>query len=233
MLQITAELHCHTTYSDGWASPQACIRWARRQGLQAVAITDHNTAEGVLSYWSAPLQDGVLVIPGEEISTEVGHVLAYFVKETIQPGYFADVLKEIRAQKALAFMAHPYHIPLGNRWRRRRIFKLTEQQLMQLDGIEVENGHNRSAANRLAWELAGTRRLPAISGSDAHLPLEIGNVRCQMDVREHSLAAVRAAFLTPGNVHPQRRRWNAYGVYLLTGVLNKVQRRHYAWRVTP
>ena len=230
MLQINAELHCHTTYSDGFASPKNCVRWAARKGLQVLAITDHNTAEGGLPYWDNPLQDGVLVIPGEEISTEIGHVLAYFVRETISPGPFEQVIAQIRSQNALAFMAHPYHIPLGNRWRRKEVFKLAPEQLSLLDGIEVENGHNRGAANRMAWTLAQNKHLTALSGSDAHHPMEIGNGRCQLEVSELSHPAVRAALLDKNQVRPQPRRWNAYGVYLLMGVLNKITKKKYAWK---
>ena len=227
MPSFFAELHCHTAYSDGWASPEGCIRQARKRGLQILAITDHNTAEGGLPYWESPLQDGVLVVPGEEVSTDAGHLLAYFVKETISPGPLDDVLAQVRAQNALAFMAHPWHIPLGNRWRKRRIFKLSDARLSRLDGIEVENGHNRSAANRLAWQLAADRKLTAIAGSDAHFPPEIGNARCKVTMPDLSFASLRAALLHRDSVTPLPRRWNAYGVYLFVGLLNKVQRRRY------
>ncbi len=230
MLQVAAELHCHTRFSDGWASPQACIRQAQRKGLHVLAITDHDTAAGGLPYWQSPLQDGVLVIPGEEISTDIGHVLAYFVRETIPPGPFETVIQTVREQGGLAFLVHPYQIPLGNHWRKKQIFKATPKQLGLLDGIEIINGHNRAMANQLAVRLAQEGSYTAIAGSDAHLPLEIGNVRCLLEIPEFSYAAVRQALTGKDQIRPQRRRWNAYGIYLLIGVLNKLQKRRYVWK---
>ncbi len=133
-MEITAELHCHTTFSDGFASPERCIRQAARRGLQVLAISDHNTAEGAVPFWQHPIQHGVLVIPAEEVSTDLGHVLALFVRQTITPGRFDQVLADIQAQDALPFMAHPYHIPLGNRWRHKPIFKLGSKEIWKTGG---------------------------------------------------------------------------------------------------
>lgn len=232
MAEIRAEFHCHTHYSDGFASPQTCIRHAARKGLQVLALTDHNTAEGALRYWKQPLQQGVLVIPGEEVSTDVGHVLALFVHASITPGPFETVLRHIREQEALAFIAHPYHIPLGNLWRRHRILKASPEQLCLPDGIEVINGHNRTPANRLAQALARTYRLCPIAGSDAHFPWEIGNASTYLQVSELTYDAVRQA-LFKHHTQPQARQFNAYPVYLLVGLLNRVRKQKYAWKPIP
>lgn len=226
-----AELHCHTTFSDGWATPDACVRQAARRGLQILALTDHNTAAGALPYWQQPLQDGVLVIPGEEVSTELGHVLAFFVQATIAPGPFKTVLAQIREQGAIPFMAHPYHIALGNRWRKKPIFKLNPAYLHQLVGLEIHNGHNRTPANRLAASLAEEKKLPRISGSDAHLPWEIGNARTRFDLPRLTLDAVKAALLQ-GRMQALPRQFNAFPVYLAVGLMNRLTGRRYAWRPT-
>lgn len=228
-MEISAELHCHTRFSDGAADPADCVRAAARRGLSVLAITDHNTAEGGLPYWNAPVQYGLLVIPGEEISTDRGHLLAYFIHETVPPGPFERVLAEVHRQGALAFMAHPYHIPLGNRWRRRPLFHLLPGQLALLDGIEVENGHNRAGANTLAWALAGRERLRAIAGSDAHYPFEIGNARTILDVRDLSHPAARAA-LSEKYPRPLPRRLSAAAIYYWVGIKNRLSGQHYAWK---
>jgi predicted metal-dependent phosphoesterase TrpH len=226
---VRAELHCHTTASDGVLSPSSCIRRAARVGLQVLAITDHNTADAALEFWNAPLQQGVLVIPGEEISTEVGHVLAYFVRQTIPPGPFKQVIAEVRRQGALAFMAHPYHIPLANRWRNKKLTLLQPEQLPLLDGIEATNAHNRPPANRLAQQLVQQHNLLSISGSDAHFPWEIGNAVTELDLPEFSLTGARQA-LDEGCVHPLPPHYNAYPYYLLIGMLNRITRRGYSWK---
>jgi predicted metal-dependent phosphoesterase TrpH len=228
---VQAELHCHTSFSDGFASPERCIRAASRRGLRVLAITDHNTAEGVLSYWDQSLIDDVMIIPGEEVSTDRGHVLAYFVRETIPPGRLKEVLDQISAQGAIAYLAHPYHIPLGNRWRSRAIFQLEDRHVSRFAGIEVENGHNRSQANRMATSLARRMQIKEISGSDAHIPVEIGNARTQIELESFDYSGVRRALIS-GRTQALPRRFNAYPIYLLTGILNKLTRRRYAWETS-
>lgn len=226
-MDLYAELHCHTRYSDGLASPEDCVRSASRKNLQILAITDHDTAQGGLPYWEAPIQHGVLVIPGEEISTDLGHVLAYFVRKTIKPGPFIEVLGEIQKQNALAFMAHPFHIPLGNLWRKKQIFKMSESQIKLLTGLEVENGHNRSSANQMAVKLAQEMSLPAIAGSDAHFPFEIGNVRTRLRVDELTHDSIYEALSSWQALSVFPRKLNAYPVYLFIGMLNRFFGRRY------
>ncbi len=222
-----AELHCHTTFSDGLASPDDCVVAASRKQLQILAITDHDTAEGGLSYWEEPVQHGVLVIPGEEISTDLGHVLAYFVRKTIKPGPFIEVLDEIRAQNALAFMAHPFHIPLLNRWRKKRIFRMSDSQVMLLTGLEVENGHNRASANQMARKMAQQMSLPSIAGSDAHFTFEIGNARTRILANDLTHVAIYEALSSWQTLSFFPRQVNAYSVYLFTGILNRFFGRRY------
>ncbi|RJX41019.1 PHP domain-containing protein [Paenibacillus pinisoli] len=76
-----ADLHTHTTASDGMYAPEEVVRRAKLAGLSAVAITDHDTIAGVEAAVAAGEQAGIAVVPGAEISTVTGrsdiHVLAY------------------------------------------------------------------------------------------------------------------------------------------------------------
>jgi predicted metal-dependent phosphoesterase TrpH len=228
MIDLRAELHCHTRFSDGRCSPEECIRHAARRGLQVIAITDHNTAEGGLPYWKAPDAD-ILVIPGEEISTDRGHLLAYFVRETIPPGPFEKVIAAVQEQDALGFMAHPIHIPIGNRWRKKPTCHIYEEDFQHLDGIEIENGHNRSKANRRARMIADQYGIPSISGSDAHFSLEIGNAETILTAKDRSLDAVREA-LESGHFRALPRRFSGFPFYLAVGLMNRLARQHYAYK---
>ena len=58
-----ADLHCHTYYSDGELSPQAAAEEAARIGLRALAITDHDTMEGLKELKGVP---GLEIVPGIE-----------------------------------------------------------------------------------------------------------------------------------------------------------------------
>ncbi len=228
-LIVEAELHCHTIYSDGLSGPDACIRSAAKKGLSVLAITDHNTAEGALPYWQESLQQGILVIPGEEVSTEIGHVLVYFVRQTILPGKFISVINQAHQQGAICFMAHPFHIPLGNGWRKQPVFRLKDEHFPYLAGLEVENGHNRKQANFLAKRLAAEKSIRSISGSDAHHIIEIGNARTELVIKDLSTEGVRQA-LTDGDLCALPRRFNSYPMYLGIALINRINAQKYSWK---
>ena len=85
--QIRAEFHCHTVYShDSSNRIQQLVAAAHESGIARLAITDHNTIQGALL---AKELDPELVIVGEEILTEQGELLAYYVKEEIPKGLSA------------------------------------------------------------------------------------------------------------------------------------------------
>jgi len=80
--QGRADLHNHTTASDGTNSPADQVRWAAGQGLSALGITDHDTIAGWAEAQRAGDEAGIEIVPGCELSTEVGkaevHILAYY-----------------------------------------------------------------------------------------------------------------------------------------------------------
>jgi len=78
------DLHVHTTASDGTLTPSECVLRAKELGLAAIAITDHDTADGVADACEQGRKCGVEVIPGIEISAdylgiEGVHILGYFI----------------------------------------------------------------------------------------------------------------------------------------------------------
>src|SRR5947199_9829043 len=78
-----ADLHLHTTHSDGTYTPAEVVELGRRSGLSTLAITDHDTLGGVGPARAAAEGSGVEVVPGVEITAEHRgrelHLLAYFV----------------------------------------------------------------------------------------------------------------------------------------------------------
>jgi len=77
------DLHLHTTASDGVMSPSEIVRYAKTKGLQAIAITDHDTIEGLEEGLSEGERIGFEVIPGIEISAVHSpgsmHLLGFFL----------------------------------------------------------------------------------------------------------------------------------------------------------
>lgn len=81
--ECPVDLHTHTTASDGSLSPEDLVYLARSEGLCAIAVTDHDTTNGVIRAMEAGERAGVLVIPAVEISTQHKpgsmHILGYFI----------------------------------------------------------------------------------------------------------------------------------------------------------
>ena len=76
------DLHCHTTASDGSSKPAEVVRAALDRGLDAIAITDHNSGDGIDEAVAAGRSLGVVVFPGVELTVTSGesgiHLVALF-----------------------------------------------------------------------------------------------------------------------------------------------------------
>jgi 3',5'-nucleoside bisphosphate phosphatase len=80
---LSIDLHLHSTVSDGRLGPAELVRLAHEQGVRVMALTDHDTTDGVPEAMAAAADLGVRVIPGIELSTDVPnasiHVLGLFL----------------------------------------------------------------------------------------------------------------------------------------------------------
>jgi len=100
------DLHVHTTASDGTMSPAEVVRYAKEKGLRAIAITDHDTIEGLPEGIEEGKKQGLEVIPGVELSVDFPkgtmHVLGYYIDPTCT-GLLDElmVLQQARAERNL------------------------------------------------------------------------------------------------------------------------------------
>ena len=96
------DLHSHSTASDGSDSPAALVALAGAVGLSALALTDHDTVEGLAEARAAAEGAGVRLVQGCELSCEVGpatmHLLVYFLADA--PGPLQDRLVGLQAARA-------------------------------------------------------------------------------------------------------------------------------------
>ncbi len=90
------DLHTHSNRSDGTFEPAEIVRRAAELGLEVVALTDHDTTEGLEEALGAGVALGIEVVPGVEFSAEYEHtsihVLCYFMDVT-NPGFQAELLR--------------------------------------------------------------------------------------------------------------------------------------------
>jgi hypothetical protein len=98
MAEGVIDLHTHTTYSDGSASPEQLIELARAKGARAVAITDHDTVAAFPEARAAADRFGIEFVCGIEISAEYSpgtmHILGYCVDDASTA--FAEKLDELK-----------------------------------------------------------------------------------------------------------------------------------------
>lgn len=185
-MKLSLDLHIHSRRSpDGRMSLEEIAAQARQRGLDAVAVCDHD-----LAYDGPPEVDGVLIIPGVEVSTDRGHLLGLFVEGVDGTRDFVRSAQAIRDAGGLAVLAHPFQ-------RRREEGELLPL-VSRLDGVEVWNSRaNRKdpLANAKAAAFAQETGLPPFAGSDAHLPQEIGNGRILVEAEALTLPALRCALL--------------------------------------
>ncbi len=168
---MRVDLHVHTRCSpDALTTPRELWLWARRRGLDALAITDHNTIAGALALaQGAPLP----IIVGEEIRTTAGEMIGLFLRREIPAGLTPhETAARIHDQGGLVYIPHP-----RDRWRRSSA--LTDEALLEVIGeadiLEVWNARVAFVEdNRQAQALAEEHGLLCGAGSDAHQGYEIG-----------------------------------------------------------
>jgi hypothetical protein len=99
-----ADLHLHTTCSDGSYTPAQLVELARRCGLAAIAITDHDTLEGIPEAQAAS-ENTLEVVPGIELTaclqSRLLHVLGYFFRPDDAP--LAAALRQLRERRVERF----------------------------------------------------------------------------------------------------------------------------------
>ena len=84
-MAVFCDLHIHSTFSDGTDTPERLLELAQEQGLGAIALTDHNTVDGLPSFLEAAKGKSVRAIAGTEFSADYNgtelHILGLFLKE--------------------------------------------------------------------------------------------------------------------------------------------------------
>jgi len=85
MTEFRADLHCHSTCSDGSLSPKEIIHLAKEIGLSAISITDHDTVEAYVSAIPLSKELGLTLLPGIELSAAMNGISVHILGYGFQP----------------------------------------------------------------------------------------------------------------------------------------------------
>ena len=217
------DLHVHTPksmcYSDQSVTPEQIVDAALAAGLNAIAITDHNTVEAVDDIRQIARTKGLFIFPGIELSTRGGHFLTIFELDTpveklrdfldyvgvaregwgdaatMAGGGIEEILPRIEERGGIAIAAHIDRWPSGfletNEPRR---VKMRIHGNKHLSALEITVSQNRKV-----WKDGQRRGYPkkyaCIQSSDAHALDEIGRRPVYIQMEQVSLEALRSAFL--------------------------------------
>lgn len=175
-----ADIHLHTTYSNGLMTPEELVNYViGKTDLRVIAITDHDTIEGGLiaqDYLSQNrhCHSGLEVVVGAEITSAEGHILGLFLNHDVPTMMSAEeTIGAIHAEGGIAVAAHPHA-----HWLKWLGMKGVGNAIccLPLDAIETLNATPTEVyANWLAqWVNRFGQCLPETGGSDAYCTFMVG-----------------------------------------------------------
>ena len=185
---LSVELHTHSSLShDGRDPVDHLLEQAASVGLDAPAVTDHDEIDASLDAVEKAPEYGLIGIPGMEVTTAAGHVLALGVREAIPAGLsFEATLDRIHEGGGIAVVPHPFQSS-----RHGVAAKISTETLATADAIEVYNSRLLTGrANRKAERFAAAHDLPMTAGSDAHIAEMVGQATTEVDAADSSTRGI-------------------------------------------
>jgi len=188
---LSVELHCHSALShDGRDPVDMLLGQAAAVGLDAIAVTDHDEIDASLDAVRKAPEYGLIGIPGMEVSTAAGHVLALGVEELVPAGLgFHETLDRIEELGGVSVVPHPFQES-----RHGVLATITRDDLAHADAIEVYNSRLITGrSNRQARAYAEEYGLPMTAGSDAHISEMVGQAVTKIDADEPTHESILSA----------------------------------------
>ncbi len=174
------ETHSHSYYSvgtkiiwEGLNSPAEMVKAAKKKGLGGIAITDHNSIKAWREARETAKKEGIIFIPGIEISSADGHIIGLGINDFIERDMSADeTIEKIHEQGGIAIAAHPFDIK-GEGLR---------DKCVKADAAEVFNALNVDIlANKFTERKLRKLNISKVCGSDAHSVEMVGRAVNHID----------------------------------------------------
>ncbi len=195
-LQGRADLHMHTTASDGFYCVEDVLDHIAEQAqLNVIAITDHDVMEASLWAYEHRHLYPFDIVPGVEVSSEGGHILALWVTKPIPAKMsLEETVAAIHEQNGIAIIAHPFEMLVSVDAMKRYLRHPQALKDSGLDAIEVHNAGTPTPGNNwMARRTAAKLGMTMVGNSDAH---SIGSIGCGVTRFAGSTAAeLREAIL--------------------------------------
>jgi predicted metal-dependent phosphoesterase TrpH len=217
---VKIDCHCHTNASwDALTDARRFVRDATAAGLDAVVLTDHQTLDGVRRV--RDLNPPFRVIPGVEITTRAGEVLACFVDEVPPARQSLEATIEwIHARGGLAVLPHLFAPTALDRIKAPAL----AHAVGLADAVEGLNARNDKAVfDDRAREIAARFGKPITACSDAHMPGRLGDA--YLEIEPFDGAADFLAKLPRARPVLRRRAslwFNVYG-FVVAVVVNRLR----------
>jgi hypothetical protein len=188
---LAMDTHVHTfPFSASTLWPWDLVLEARRQGLDAIAITGHDQVlAGQMGRWFSRLVGGPIVLAGEEIVSPGYHLIAVGIEHTISWRLnAAAAIDEVHRQGGIAIAAHPV-AEFWPGW--------NAAAMRKLDGAEIVQPviYTTGNARREMQEFAARRRLTAIGSSDYHGLGPVGLCRTYVFARDAGSQGIESGIL--------------------------------------
>jgi len=182
---LKLDLHIHSQYSeDATGSPKDIIKILQKKGLQGMAIADHNTVEGGLKALKVKPKE-FIVIPGVEISTKDGHMLALNVTENIKRHLsMEETVEKIIDAGGLPVAPHLFRNMSGIKKEKLRNIQT------KISAIEVFNSCSLPQTNLKTAKIAKEYGLGGTGGSDAHDPIYAGYAYTTVDTTDMNIDSI-------------------------------------------
>ncbi|WP_440766408.1 PHP-associated domain-containing protein [Natronorubrum sp. DTA7] len=179
-IPFAIDFHVHSDDSyDGHEPIELILEQAADIGLDGIVITDHDEiSESIRAAGLAP-EYGLIGIPGVEVSTRHGHLLAIGVEERPDPGQpFMETVQTVRELGGIAIVPHPFQ---------RSRHGVRKRRIEDADAIETYNSMVFTGyRNRRARTFARRRDYPEIGASDAHYLPNVGKAYTEILVTPDS-----------------------------------------------
>jgi len=221
---LSVELHAHSSLSyDGRDPVETLLERAAAVGLDALAVTDHDEVEASLEAAEIAPDYGLVGIPGMEVTSEAGHVLALGVRELIPADLsFDETIDRIHGAGGIAVVPHPFQTSRSG-----VAPNVSPVSLARADAIEVYNSRLLTGrGNRRARAFAEKHDLPVTAGSDAHVAEMVGRAVTEIDAAEPTVEAIIAA-IREGRTEIGGRRtpWRVSFMQAAGGAKRRVRNR--------